>query len=338
MDGLGAADDAKRGERSSQTGAVAEEAYPLALEGSAVDVADQASKTAPDAAAVHVTAHGGNLDGRVDALLEALLGETHEGLLNNLVGEGLGVVHVANLRGNIGESRALGVSEVVVVEETSVRLGDQLAGGSVESQVVETVEGGLGESTLGRAISVAVRTLGEKGLTLVVGAIGGIESLGVAVDRIVSVNIGVLAGKVGLVEIVGVGHVAATKTGLEDNRGVRADQESDGASAAGRTSIALGIESDITSNNKTVPAIPGGGLDPVNGVENSVGATIASVDSVDTLDVGVVAKQLHQNRLDGLGLVEDGLGTDLEAADRVGVDIVVLEELGNNGKGERVDV
>ena len=61
-------------------------------------------------------------------------------------------------------------------------------------------------------------------------------------------------------------------------------------------------------------------------VEEGIGSAVAGVDRVNTLEVRVVAKQLHQDTLDGLGLVEDGLSTDLEAADRVGVDVVVLQE------------
>src|SRR5262245_53417091 len=86
-DVLDAAVDAEREEAGSETGAVAEEGDTLALEVLRLDEAEQTGKTTPDAAAVHVTAHGGDLDGGVDTLLELLLGETHEGLLNDLVGQ-----------------------------------------------------------------------------------------------------------------------------------------------------------------------------------------------------------------------------------------------------------
>ena len=84
-DALGAADDAEGAEAGSQTGAVAEETNSLALKILVVDNANQTGETTPDATTVHVTAVGGDLDGGVDTLLEALLGEGHEGLLNNLV-------------------------------------------------------------------------------------------------------------------------------------------------------------------------------------------------------------------------------------------------------------
>lgn len=330
---LGAASDAERAERGSETGAVGEKAYPLALKLSSIDVANEGGETAPDATAVHVTAEGRDLDGGVDALLEALLGEGHEGLLNDLVGQGLLVVHIANLGRNVGEDGALGVGEVVVVEKASIRLLDELAGRGVEGKVVEAIQGGLGA-----VLGVAVNTLGEELLALVVGTVGAVKSLSVAVDGVVAINVGVLAGQVGLVEIVGVGHVAAAKTGLDGNRGIRADKHGNAASTTGRAGIALGVEGDITSDDNGVTAVPGGGLDPVDGVEESVGTTVAGVDSINTLNVGVLAEKLHQDRLDGLGLVEKSLGTDLEAADGVGVDLIVLEEAGDGSQGERVDV
>jgi hypothetical protein len=222
-----------------------------------------------------------------------------------------------------------------VVEETSIRLLDKLASGRVESKVVETVEAGLG-----RVLTVggAVGAIGLLGLTLAVGAVGGIESLAVAVDGVVAINVWVLAGKVGLVEIVGVLHIGTTQTGLGNNRGVGADQESDGTGTTSGASIALGVESDITGNDNGIATVPSRRLNPVDGVENSVGTTVAGVDGVDTLDVGVVAKELHKNTLDRLGLVEKSLGTNLEETNRVGVDVVVLEELRGSGKSERVDI
>jgi hypothetical protein len=154
----------------------------------------------------------------------------------------------------------------------------------------------------------------------------------------VTINVGVLAGKVGLVEIVGVLHVGTTQTGLGDDGGVGADQHSDGTGTTSGAGIALGVESDITGNDNSIAAVPSGRLNPVDGVENSVGTTVAGVNGVDTLDVGVVAKELHKNTLDRLGLVEESLGTNLEETNRVGVDVVVLEELRGSGKSERVDI
>lgn len=73
-DVLGAAIDLEGEQRRGETTAVAENTNTLALELVRGDVAEQADKTAPHATAVHVTAHGGNLNGGLDAASEALLG------------------------------------------------------------------------------------------------------------------------------------------------------------------------------------------------------------------------------------------------------------------------
>lgn len=181
-DFFGASDNAEGAEAGSKAGTVAEKADSLALKSLAVDVRDQAGKATPDAGAVHVAAHGSDLKGGVDALLEALFGQAHKGLLDDLVGQGLLVVHVADLRRDISKGRALGVSEVIMVKKAGVGLGDQLAGGGMESKIVEAVERGLGESAGGStSVEVAVNTLVEGGLALAVGAVRGVEGLGVAV-------------------------------------------------------------------------------------------------------------------------------------------------------------
>ncbi len=50
---LGAAVDAEGAEAGSETASVARQTYPLALEGAAADVRDQAGEAAPDAGAGH---------------------------------------------------------------------------------------------------------------------------------------------------------------------------------------------------------------------------------------------------------------------------------------------
>ena len=295
-------------------------------------MAEERSNTSPDGTAVHVTAKSGNLDRGVDTILEALLGETHEGLLNNLVGEGLGVVHIAELRGNLSERGGLGVGQVVVVQKTGIRLLHKFAGWGVESHVVKAVKVSLARL----AVGVAVDSL--LGLTTAVIAVGSIESLGVASEGVVAIDVRVLAGKIGLVEIVNVLHVGTTQSRLNNDGGVGANKHSNGTSTTSRTSITLGVEGNITGNDDSVTAVPSGRLNPVDGVEESVGTTIASVDGVNTLEVGVVAEKLHQNSLDGLGLVEDGLSTNLNTTDGVGVDVVVLKKTGSNSQGKGVDI
>lgn len=209
----------------------------------------------------------------------------------------------------------------------------------MESHVVETVKRGL------LLFSVAVDTIAvllslECCLTLVVGLVAGIDSLNVALDGEVAIDDGVLARQVGLVEVVYVPDIGATLAGLHNNGSVGADEHGNAASTAGRTGVALGVQRDVASDNDCVTAIPSRGLDPVDGVEQRVGATVARVHCVNTLNVVVAAllEQLHENGLDRLGLVEERLGADFQATDGLGVDVVLLEQRGDGGQGERVDV
>ena len=114
-----------------------------------------------------------------------------------------------------------------------------------------------------------------------------------------TVNDGVLAGQVGLVEVVGVLDVGTTETGLEGKRSVRANEHGNAASTTSGPGSALAVEGNVTSNDNGVAAVPRRGLDPVDGVEKSVGAAVAGVDSIHTLNVGVAGglEKLHQHTL-----------------------------------------
>lgn len=325
---------------AGKSGTVAEQTDALGLLRVESDVAEQTGQAAVNGGSVHVTALGGDLETGVDTLGETLLGQTHEGLLNDLIGKRLLVIQVAELGGNLGESGVRGVGQEVVVEHTSVGLLDELAGRGVEQNIVETIQRGQG------LVDGTVSTIGTVGLGLqglltgVVGLVAGIDSLGVAPKGVVTIDNGVFAGEVGLVEIVGVGEVGGTETGLEDDRGIGADDHSNAASSTSGTGSTSGIQSNITANHDGITAIPGGGLDPVDAVEDSVGATVAGVDVIDTLDVGVSvgSEKLHENRLHGLGLVQKGLGANLESSNGLGVDVVFFHEGGENGEGHGVDV
>lgn len=267
--------------------------------------------------------------------------QTHESLLDRLISDRGGVVEVQKLAGDLGEEGVLGVLQVVVVEQAGVRLSDELASRGVESHVVKAVERDLLVSggAVG-AVGVAICLTGELLLAGVVGLVTGVNSLGVAADGVVTVDVRVLAGEVRLVEIVDVSHVSATETGLEDDGRIGTDEEGNAASTASRAGISLLVESNVTSDNNRVAAVPSGGLNPVDSVENSVSAAVAGVHGIDTLDVGVagLSEELHKHRLDGLGLVEQSLGADFEAANVLGIDIVLLDERRDGGEGKRVDV
>ena len=119
---------------------------------------------------------------------------------------------------------------------------------------------------------------------------------------------------------------------------VGADEHGDSASTTSGARVALGVEGNVSGHDNGVAAVPGRRLDPVDGVEEGIGAAVARVHGVDALDTGVVAEKGHEHRLDRLRLVEEGLGADLESANRVGVDVVLLEQVRDNGQREGVDV
>lgn len=320
-----------------ETTAVAEKTDALGLVGGEADVADQTGQTGVDRGSVHVTAESSNLKTGLDAVGETLLGQTHEGLLDGLVGQRSGVVEVTELRGDLSEGRVGGVGEVVVVEHASEGLLDQLAGRGVEEDVVEAVQRGL--SLLGGTVGTVLVGLQDL-LAGIEALVAGVNGLSVAAQGEVAVNNGVLAGEVGLVEVVGVGEVRGTETGLENNGGIGTDEHSNTTSTTGGAGSTSGVQSNITTDDDGVTAIPGGRLEPVDAVEDSVGTTVAGVDGVDTLNVGVAvgSKQLHQNGLDGLGLVQESLSADLETTDRLGVDVVLVHEGREGGQGHGVDV
>lgn len=155
-----------------------------------------------------------------------------------------------------------------------------------------------------------------------------------------TIDDGVFACEVWLVEVVRVPDVGTAKTSIHDNWGVGADEHGYAASTTSGTGVALLVESDVASNNNSVTAIPCRGFDPVDRVEERVCSTVAGVHGVDTLDVVVarLLEELHEDRLDRLGLVEQSFGANFETADVLGVDIVLLEERSNGGQGERVYV
>lgn len=325
---------------TGKTGTVAEETNALGLLGVESDVAEQTGQTAVNGGSVHVTTLGGDLETGVHTLSETLLGQTHEGLLNNLVGERLLVVQVAELGGNLGESGVGGVGQEIIVEHTSVGLLDELASRGMEQDVVETVQRGQGlvGGTVGTVGTVG---LGLQGLlTGIVGLVAGIDSLGVATKGVVTIDNGVLAGEVRLVEIIGVGEVGGTETGLEDDRSIGANNHGNATSTTSGAGSTSGVQGNITADHNGITAIPGGGLEPVDAVEDGVGATVAGVDVVDTLNVGVSVRseKLHENGLDGLGLVQKGLSANLESSNGLGVDVVFVHERGKDGEGHGVDV
>ena len=86
--------------------------------------------------------------------------------------------------------------------------------------------------------------------------------------------------------------------------------------------------------------IPGAGLNPVDSIHERSSAPKAGVGCVDPFDVRVAAllKELHQNRLDALGFVDDGFRAHLQATDGFIGQAVPLHQPLNDGEAEAVDV
>lgn len=138
-----------------------------------------------------------------------------------------------------------------------------------------------------------------------------------------AIDDGVFTGEIGLVKVVSVFHVTAVD-GIKDNWGVGANEHSNGTSTAGRTSSTLGIDGDIAGDNNGVAAIPRRGFDPVDSVEKGISTTVAGIDCVDAFDIVIFAKELSNDGLDRLGLVQKSFSADFEATNRLGVDLVVF--------------
>lgn len=88
-------------------------------------------------------------------------------------------------RGDFGESREIGVSEEVVVEEVGVGFLDGFVGGGVEGYVVEVVECKFG------CVFVRGSVVGDVSFVFVVVVVGGVKSFLVVVDGVVIIDDGV---------------------------------------------------------------------------------------------------------------------------------------------------
>lgn len=115
---------------------------------------------------------------------------------------------------------------------------------------------------------------------------------------------------------------------LEYKRSVGSDQDGTGTGSTSGTGGTLGVDRDVTAEDDGVAAVPAAGLDPVDGVEEGGGRTVAGILGVDALNVrvAIALEKRHQDGLDRLGLIDDGLGSNIETSDRLRVDIVLLEE------------
>ncbi len=89
------------------------------------------------------------------------------------------------------------------------------------------------------------------------------------------------------------------------------------------------LHGDVSREHDRIPTVPRAGLDPVNRVEYSGSRTIARVFRVHALNVGVAGldEKVHEDGLDGLGLVDDGLRSDLNTTDGTRVNVIFFQEI-----------
>ena len=114
---------------------------------------------------------------------------------------------------------------------------------------------------------------------------------------------------------------------FEYHRGIGTNENGNAASATSWSSSTLGIDGDVTSHDNGIPPIPGPRLNPVYGVEERGGTTIASILRIDTFNIKVprLCEKIHESRFHRLGFVDDSFSADVEAANRFRVDIEFLQ-------------
>ena len=88
------------------------------------------------------------------------------------------------------------------------------------------------------------------------------------------------------------------RTSVKDQGRIWPNQHGDGPGSAAGPGRARRIDGDIAAHHQGQAAVPGRGLDPVEGVEEGGGATVAGVGGVYALQVCVPAgrKQLKRRR------------------------------------------
>lgn len=192
-----------------------------------------------------------------------------------------------------------------------------------------------------------------------VAVVASVESTEVASVGELSVNDGVLRVHVGLVEIIGMFHVSATQTYMEQRKGcnhqfltdffvlfvilfaddiitslnsngsVGTNQHGNDTCTGGRAGSAGSVESQVTGNNDSLAAVPGGRFNPVDSIGERVETTVASIGGINAFNLGVsvLHKQGHQGGLDSLGLVNDSLGTNFKTTNVIVGDIVLFHQV-----------
>jgi len=211
----------------------------------------------------------------------------------------------------------------------------------MEADVVEAIQRRLQLFVCTNAIGGTIGMLAmELSLSLIVSAVALVNGFGIALDGVVAVDDRVLGGQVGLVEVIRMGDVSASKTRLKSKRSIRPNEHGYTACATSRTRVAFLVESNIAGNHNGITAVPRRGFYPVDRVEESVCAAVTSIHSINTFNVCIssLLEQLHEHRLNRLRFVENSLGADFESADGLDVNCILLDQRGEGCQGQRVDI
>lgn len=199
----GVTPDASSPESGGAAGTEREQAEFLVQELARLNGREQRGEASVKRGSVHVAKSLGAGHTGVGLLGERGLGSSNEGLLNVLVGERLGVregEEGLSIR-NVGVLGVLGVGDEVVEHHASMPLDGLLAVRAVEDGIIDGIEREGFSGDLG--------TLSSPCDLLLVGRVSGVECGDIGHDGNGAVNLGVFRGEVGLVEIVGVGHIGS---------------------------------------------------------------------------------------------------------------------------------
>lgn len=126
----------------------------------------------------------------------------------------------------------------------------------------------------------------------------------------------VLRMHVGFVKVVRMFHVRAPQASFDHDGRIGSNQHRNHTSTRRRSGSSGCIQRQVTSNHNGFATVPGRGLDPVDRIRKRIEPTVACVGGINPfhLRVAVLLEQRHQGRLDRFRLVNDGFGSDFEAA------------------------
>lgn len=286
----------------------------LALDLLRRDVAEQRHKATVKGGGVHVAASSHCVHARLQLGLLLRLAERGKGLLHIFVCNGRLSVELGKFSGDGGVILVFRVGDEVVVQQTAKAFLNELRVRAVQEGVVKVVDLNRGEC---RGVRVAVdrsiaRTSRQLGRSQSVGIVSLVQAAQVGLDGLWAVDLWVLGGEIGLVEVPVVAHVRSMSR-LQDKGSVRANQHGDRTSSSDRASGTFGVDGNVASDNDRISAIPRAALNPVDSVEEGGSTTVAGVLAVDTFNVVVtrLREQVHQNRLHRLGFVDDGFGSNV---------------------------